>query len=149
MEPACVNPDSVPTDFPRARRLIQRLATACLLAAACLAVTTLSAVADDRHHRGSDDRHDGQDRGHRPYVPGGDGSNGLPTFVPGLGTFSGGIAAQRDRGNGIYFSIRRRSTPALLPTGPTPAGGAKVITVSPEQSRSGCDMENGVCVIRP
>lgn len=79
-------------------------------------------------------------------------SNNLPTRIPGLGTFSGGISAKRFKGNGIYFSIdgndryvRGQANPGK--TSPRP--GAKIIDMQDAQHDMDCDNPGDVCVIRP
>lgn len=83
------------------------------------------------------------------YAYGGDlyGGNGLPSWVPGIGTFAGDISAVADFGNGVYISTggpffgERQVAP--------PPPDAKIIVVKPDMKNGGCSIENGVCVIRP
>lgn len=79
-------------------------------------------------------------------------SNNLPTRIPGLGTFSGGISARQFKGNGIYFSIdgsnRYGSGQAdSKKSGPRP--GAKIIDMQDAQRDMDCDNPGDVCIIRP
>lgn len=88
---------------------------------------------------------DGWNRHHRHNPPPSYGGGyGLPTIVPGLGTFAGTISALRVRGVGTYFYVEgfggnRRDM--------IPAPKAKIISV--ETERDPCSYESGVCVIRP
>jgi hypothetical protein len=113
---------------------------------------------DDRrqaHHR---DRHGDRHRDHGRHTDrgygGGEyvGGDGLPSIIPGVGTFAGGISAMRVRGNGIYFSSD---------LGSTGEAGRRSIGLQPkiihidEDVASGeflayddCRYEAGVCVIR-
>ncbi len=111
----------------------------------------------DRHWRGTPRDRLAQDRDHRrdrgfnrtQQVI---GTDGLPSVVPGVGTFSGGISAMRIKGNGIFFAGERGllnvpETSALAPT-------AKIISIDGDvasngfQPREACAYEAGVCVIR-
>lgn len=79
-------------------------------------------------------------------------SNNLPTRIPGLGTFSGGISAKRFKGNGIYFSIdgNDRYVRGKTNSGKTsPRPGAKIIDMQDAQNDMDCDNPGDVCVIRP
>lgn len=71
--------------------------------------------------------------------------DGLPTRIPGLGTYVGGFGAVRDRGNGNYFAIDGD----LARTATIDTRAAKIIQVTPEAARAACSIEHGVCVIRP
>ncbi|MCR9139888.1 MAG: hypothetical protein NXI27_28105 [Alphaproteobacteria bacterium] len=113
-----------------------RIAGALLLAASAFALPSGPASADDNSGA--------------PYQVA--DSNNLPTRIPGLGTFSGGISAKRFKGNGIYFSIdgndryvRGQGNPAK--TSPRP--GAKIIDMQDAQHDMDCDNPGDVCVIRP
>lgn len=88
----------------------------------------------ERHHR------DGMGR---QQIVGGDG---LPSILPGIGTYVGAVSAVSVRGNGIYFAV---DNAALL--GPTVilAPKAKIIDVDFEGDSPACSFEAGVCVIRP
>lgn len=72
------------------------------------------------------------------------GGYGLPTIVPGLGTFAGSITALRVRGVGTYFYVEGfgGKKPPMVP-----APKAKIISV--DSAKDPCSYENGVCVIRP
>lgn len=85
----------------------------------------------------------GRHHHHRP-PPSYGGGYGLPTIVPGLGTFAGSISALRVRGVGTYFFIEGfgKSKDRMIP-----APKAKIISV--ETTKDPCAYENGVCVIRP
>ncbi|MDS7598069.1 hypothetical protein [Agrobacterium tumefaciens] len=77
-------------------------------------------------------------------------TDGLPSTLPG-GTYSGGIAALRIRGNGNYFAI---SGGLAVGNGTTrtalqPAPKAKIIKVNSATANAACTYEHGVCVIRP
>lgn len=114
---------------------------ATLLAAAAIAMA-LPASADELH-RGRDGR-----GGHHG---GGYGAPGLPSVVPGLGTFSGNLAAVRIRGNGIYFAKAGNPLATAMrdtrPSGNT--AGPKIIHVNAATAKASCRYEAGVCVIRP
>nr|WP_316656723.1 hypothetical protein [uncultured Gellertiella sp.] len=90
-----------------------------------------------RHHH----RHHG--RWHRDYPL--NGGYGLPSIIPGLGTYAGAISAERVKGNGIYFYVDGLGDGGVEPVRPNPS--AKVIKV--EKNTSACAFEAGVCVIRP
>jgi hypothetical protein len=95
------------------------------------------------HYRSDRDAQRGWRHDHRrqSVVIGGD----LPTHVPGIGTYSGGLSAFRDRGNGVYLyreggrSAERE--PFRLQDGPR--------IVVPGGGDAQCSNESGVCVIRP
>ena len=79
-------------------------------------------------------------------------SNNLPTRVPGLGTFSGGISARKFKGNGIYFSIDGNDrccggAAASKPSKPRPS--AKIIDMQDAEDAMDCDNPGDVCIIRP
>ncbi len=71
-------------------------------------------------------------------------SEGLPSYIPHLGTFVGDIYALRVRGLGNYFYVSKAlngmGQPYIRPR-------ARIITVGSDTSA--CSMENSVCVIRP
>ncbi|MFF2323427.1 hypothetical protein ACFVTJ_20440 [Agrobacterium sp. NPDC058088] len=77
-------------------------------------------------------------------------TDGLPSTLPG-GTYVGGIAALRVRGNGNYFAISsgfsRRSVTDRA--GVQLAPKAKIISVHAENADDACAYEHGVCIIRP
>ncbi|PNQ19997.1 hypothetical protein C2E26_23475 [Rhizobium sp. YIC5082] len=77
-------------------------------------------------------------------------TDGLPSTLPG-GTYVGGIAALRVRGNGNYFAINsgfsRRG--AADKTGMQLAPRATIISVHAENADDACAYEHGVCIIRP
>lgn len=72
--------------------------------------------------------------------------DGLPTRIPGVGTYVGAIGAVRDRGNGNYFAIQGGLD---VIDAPVARGAAKIIHVTPEAAKAACREENDVCVIRP
>lgn len=79
-------------------------------------------------------------------------SNNLPTRIPGLGTFSGGISARQFKGNGIYFSIDGNDRYGGGQTNSkksSPRPGAKIIDMQDAQHDMDCDNPGDVCVIRP
>lgn len=84
------------------------------------------------HQRGHD---------HRQDIVGG---AGLPSVVPGIGTFAGSISAARVRGNGIYFAVEGSRSDVVSYRPPV----AKIIEVEAEMEDSACSYEAGVCVIR-
>lgn len=74
------------------------------------------------------------------------GSNGLPSVIPGIGTFAGSISGLRIKGNGVFFAIDRATEPKVLAYR---APKAKIIEISAENPDDACSFEAGVCVIRP
>ena len=74
------------------------------------------------------------------------GSDGLPSVVPGVGTFVGNLSAVRIKGNGIFIAIDRRTTHRSVAA---PAPKAQIIEISAENEDGACSFEAGVCVIRP
>ena len=42
------------------------------------------------------------------------GSNGLPSVIPGIGTFAGSISGLRIKGNGVFFAIDRATEPKVI-----------------------------------
>lgn len=129
-------------------RLTARSTTKVLLAAMLgFAVSAPLSEAKDRREGFRSDRHDDRDnrrdrKRHRPAPI--QGGNGLPSVVPGVGTYAGDISAVRQRGNGIYFSIRGRTPGSAIEVNRT-----RVITVTPDTRNDACNWENGVCVVRP
>ncbi|WP_454289162.1 hypothetical protein [Rhizobium arsenicireducens] len=81
----------------------------------------------------------------RPYQQSIVGGAGLPSVVPGIGTFAGSISAVRVRGAGIYFAIEGSRGDVISYRPPT----AKIIEINAETDDSACSYEAGVCVIRP
>ena len=79
---------------------------------------------------------------HRDAV---DGGAGLPSVVPGIGTFAGSISAVRVRGSGIYFAVEGSRSDVVTYRPPV----ARIIEVDAEMDDSACSYEAGVCVIRP
>lgn len=74
------------------------------------------------------------------------GSNGLPSVIPGIGTFAGNISGLRIKGNGVFFAINRAPGPKVIAYHPPVA---KIIEISAEDADQACSYEAGVCVIRP
>lgn len=74
------------------------------------------------------------------------GSDGLPSVIPGVGTFVGNLSAVRIKGNGIFIAVDR---PATRRNMATPAPKAQIIEISAENEDGACSFEAGVCVIRP
>ncbi|MDH4441196.1 MAG: hypothetical protein QE284_12505 [Rhizobium sp.] len=115
---------------------LSRVVLASVLAV--LAAPTLSHAGDrmtdrNRHSHGH----------HTQSVIGGDG---LPSVVPGVGTFVGNLSAVRIKGNGIFIALDRRAGRGLA-AAPTPK--VQIIEISAENEDSACAFEAGVCVIRP
>ncbi len=87
----------------------------------------------------------GSYRGDRPSIAGG---NGLPSYLSGVGTYVGGIAASRFPYNGNYFSVDDGN--ALQGRAPTDnVAGPRIIRVNKRHLNANCSYEAGVCVIRP
>jgi len=101
------------------------------IAFAALSATSLWAVD------GLDDRPSQPD----PVVTAG---SGLPSVIPGIGTYAGSISALRVPGAGIYFMIERSGYKQIRPR---LAPKARIIKVKADDSA--CRYESGVCVIRP
>ncbi len=74
------------------------------------------------------------------------GSNGLPSVIPGIGTFAGSISGLRIKGSGVFFAIDRNTQPKVVAYR---APKAKIIEISAENPEEACSFEAGVCVIRP
>lgn len=87
-------------------------------------------------------------RRHHHYEDEGYGGYGLPSYVPGLGTFAGGISAGHVRGTGTYIYIAPGVLPAPKVTAPVQAPKAKVLDIAEPGNNDACSMEKGVCVIR-
>lgn len=81
------------------------------------------------------------------YIVRGYEGYGLPTSIPGAGTYVGGIEAVTDVGNGNYFAIDGSLDLAAQRTAARPM--AKIIEVKPDEKNAGCEMQKGVCIIRP
>ena len=100
----------------------------------------------DRHFQTARHFRADQDREHsvsRHELVGGDG---LPSILPGIGTYAGAVSAAGERGNGIYFSADNAS---VLRPDVILAPKAKIIVVDFEGDSPACSFEAGVCVIRP
>ncbi len=83
----------------------------------------------------------------------GSGAVGLPTRIPGIGTYAGALAGQRFRGNGNYFYYQ--GAYGYAPASPPiqvhaqPPQGMKIIEVGKDTPNEDCDEASGVCIIRP
>ncbi len=110
-----------------------------LASALPILVSSTLAVAGDRMM----DRHPHHHHQHQQSVIGG---NGLPSVVPGVGTFAGDLSAVRIKGNGIFMAFDRRANHRAVIV---PAPKARIIEISVENEDSACSFEAGVCVIRP
>ena len=101
-----------------------------------------SVMAKDDHH------------GYRSYrahsysQPSFTGTNGLPSYVRGIGTYAGGLSAARFGGSGIYFSAQGGG--AYLPDSYRKSTvEPRIIRVNQRTLNDSCHYEAGVCVIRP
>ncbi len=115
------------------------LSRVALASALTLLLASTVASAGDRatdRDRHNDHHHD------RGIV----GSDGLPSVVPGVGTFVGNLSAVRIKGNGIFIAVDR---PATRRNEAVPAPKAQIIEISAENEDGACSFEAGVCVIRP
>lgn len=111
-----------------------------VLTAATIVLSSIAtlAVAGERH-----DGHHGRHHGRGEAVI---GSNGLPSVIPGIGTFAGSISGLRIKGSGVFFAIDRNTQPKVVAYR---APKAKIIEISAENPEQACSFEAGVCVIRP
>ena len=89
--------------------------------------------------------------GHHVYRHDIVGGDGIPSYVRGVGTFAGDMAAARFHRNGTYFyaqAFSTRSPQKITFLAPK----AKVILVEQEtnaqETKTVCSVEHGVCVIR-
>jgi hypothetical protein len=89
---------------------------------------------------------DGHRHPHHHHAQSVVGGNGLPSVVPGVGTFAGNLSAVRIKGNGIFITLDRKPGRRMA-TAPAPK--AQIIEISAENEDSACSFEAGVCVIRP
>ena len=117
--------------------LFRRRFTAALLAAAVLTAPLVPSAALSAEHVQA------------PYQVA--DNNNLPTRVPGLGTYSGGISARQFKGNGIYFSVDGDNYCCQRPEGKkgTRRSGAKIIDMEDAQHAMDCDNPGDVCIMRP
>ena len=78
-------------------------------------------------------------------------NNNLPTRIPGLGTYSGGISAREFRGNGIYFSVDGDNYCCAHPEEKrgTKRSGAKILNMEDAEHAMDCDNPGDVCIMRP
>lgn len=111
-----------------------------ILTAATIALISSTGIglAGDRHHRGH-----GHHKSQGQAVI---GSNGLPSVIPGIGTFVGSVSGLRVKGNGVFLAIDRGLRPQIIAYR---APKAKIIEISAENPDEACSFEAGVCVIRP
>mgnify|MGYP001605512189 CR=1 FL=1 len=120
--------------------MVSRRSLALVAASATLAsLLALPAAAGERgwgHHRPHHHHH------HRPRFEGSMHS-GLPSILPGRGTYSGAISALRVRGHGTYFSISGMGKRDEV----RPRPKATIIDVS--SVGDPCRYQAGVCVIKP
>lgn len=88
----------------------------------------------------------GDESDYRPPQPnpGVTAGSGLPSVIPGIGTYAGSISALRVPGAGIYFMVERSG---YKQTRPHLAPKARIIKI--KAGDSACRYEAGVCVIRP
>jgi hypothetical protein len=114
----------------RKRTLIHTIAFVAVLAATANIALATETHVETRHMR------------HGPSIS--TVSEGLPSYIPHLGTFVGDISALRVRGVGNFFYLSKvlngMGQPYIRPK-------AKIIHV--DSTSSACSMENSVCVIRP
>jgi hypothetical protein len=113
---------------------VYRFTLAGAAAIATIAISTASMAGDYRQH------------GHHNRSQGVIGGNGLPSVVPGVGTFAGSIAAVRIKGSGIYFYRDGAARPTVVSY---KAPKARIIEISEDAPDAACSFEAGVCVIRP
>ncbi|MCZ8177808.1 MAG: hypothetical protein O9309_02185 [Rhizobium sp.] len=111
-----------------------------VLTAATIVLSSVAtlAVAGERYE-GHHGHHNGRDEA---VI----GSNGLPSVIPGIGTFAGSISGVRIKGSGVFFAIDRNTQPKVIAYR---APRAKIIEISAENPEDACSFEAGVCVIRP
>lgn len=120
---------------------IGRFAPAALIAALVCTVSLPALASDQRQGHGRDHHRHG---GHGTNT--GISGSGLPSVLPGIGTYAGSVSAVSFRGVGTYFAIDHtgRRTRTVVP-----APKALIIEVDAETSDAACSYEAGVCVIRP
>lgn len=111
-----------------------------VLTAATIVLSSVASItlAGERHDGGH-----GHNHGRSEAVI---GSNGLPSVIPGIGTFAGSISGVRIKGNGVFLAIDRNARPKVVSYR---APKAKIIEISAENPEEACAFEAGVCVIRP
>lgn len=91
-------------------------------------------------------------RGRHQPNPGVVAGSGLPSVLPGIGTYAGDVSALRIRGNGIYFMVERstyRPAPFHLAPKALIIDVNANVTADKKSVESACRYEAGVCVIRP
>lgn len=123
---------------------VYRFTLAGAAAIATIAISTASMAGDYRQHGHHNRSHHSQSHHNRPQAV--IGGNGLPSVVPGVGTFAGNIAAVRIKGNGIYFYRDGAARPTVVSY---KAPKARIIEISADAPDAACSFEAGVCVIRP
>ncbi len=115
---------------------------AVILAAMTISVAGVSNAAAGDVYGYSNHKH-----GHRHQERSFYGGDRLPSYISGIGTYAGGIAGIRDRGNGIYFAMDRWSNEGRAST--SKPVGPRIIHVNRKTAGAECSYEAGVCVIRP
>lgn len=122
--------------------------SACLLLVLGVALVAGGASAGsyerqgERHHgrESSEARKHQHRKDHNAAVA---SPGGLPSIVPGVGTYSGAISAVQIKGVGNYFMV---SGNLGADDGPVLAPKARIIEIEGDDA---CSYEAGVCVIRP
>lgn len=114
------------------------------LATATIATTGIAQAGDWKKDKWGERR----EHRHRDRPIYGDGP--LPDYIPGVGTYSGGVSAVRIPRHGTYFYVqgnRKNRAPSVLEA---PNGGPKVVVPDKKAFEAACDRSRGgVCVIRP
>lgn len=129
--------------------LAAAMAAPAALAAATLAMASFATTgAAEAGERQKDKWGERRERRHRDRPIYGDGP--LPDYIPGVGTYSGGVSAVRIPRHGTYFYVegnRKNRAPSVLEA---PSGGPKVVVPDKKTLDTACDRSRGaVCVIRP
>lgn len=124
------------------RKAILSLSILSLLAAGHVGASDFDRK-NGHHFKRESHRHDRHSH-RRPPSQSGVSSAGLPSVIPGLGTYVGNVAAVRIKGVGTYFVADRGPTVIEAPTRGT---GARIIVIGEEADA--CRYEVGVCVVRP
>lgn len=115
-----------------------------LITLSSMITLALPVLAAENYHS---NRHHNSQRYAQQQVVGG---NGLPSYVPGIGTYTGSISGVRFKGNGIYFAKEGHRVYSPVNSAPQPlAPKAKIIQVNTRTIGAECSYEAGVCVIRP
>lgn len=117
--------------------ILSRVEVAALVSLTILAMASPAISKDGNRHSG---------RGHQPRQEQSIvGTGGLPSVVPGIGTFVGSISAVRIKGNGVFIAVDRGSRSTAVAYR---APKARIIEVAAENTDDACSLEAGVCVIR-